>query len=59
MNYLCFLVCAALVADIALVTNSIGVVFASMLLSPVMVCGLPESLLFIHLFIYLFILFSY
>nr|CDS32381.1 protein of unknown function DUF389 [Hymenolepis microstoma] len=35
-NYLCFLVCAAVVADIALVTNSAACVFASMLLSPVM-----------------------
>ncbi|KER25608.1 hypothetical protein T265_14176, partial [Opisthorchis viverrini] len=37
MNYLCNLICAAVVADIALVTNSAGVVFASMLLSPLMV----------------------
>ncbi|KAF5403641.1 hypothetical protein PHET_02765, partial [Paragonimus heterotremus] len=36
MNYLCFLICAGLIADIALVTNSAGVVFASMLLSPLM-----------------------
>ncbi|CAH8578468.1 unnamed protein product [Schistosoma turkestanicum] len=36
MNYLCFLLCAAVVANIALVTNSAGVVFASMLLSPLM-----------------------
>ncbi|CAH8650796.1 unnamed protein product [Schistosoma curassoni] len=36
MNYLCFLLCAAIVANIALVTNSAGVVFASMLLSPLM-----------------------
>ncbi|OON19332.1 hypothetical protein X801_04802, partial [Opisthorchis viverrini] len=36
MNYLCNLICAAVVADIALVTNSAGVVFASMLLSPLM-----------------------
>ncbi|KAA0191069.1 hypothetical protein FBUS_02620 [Fasciolopsis buskii] len=36
MNYLCFLICAAVVADVALVTNSAGVVFASMLLSPLM-----------------------
>ncbi|CAL8100099.1 unnamed protein product [Calicophoron daubneyi] len=36
MNYLCFLICAAVIADIALVTNSAGVVFASMLLSPLM-----------------------
>ncbi|KAM3181551.1 hypothetical protein ACTXT7_014148 [Hymenolepis weldensis] len=35
-NYLCFLICAAVVADIALVTNSAACVFASMLLSPVM-----------------------
>ncbi|KAM7542698.1 hypothetical protein Aperf_G00000017344 [Anoplocephala perfoliata] len=35
-NYLCFLICAAVVADIALVTNSAACVFASMLLSPLM-----------------------
>ncbi|VDL94903.1 unnamed protein product [Schistocephalus solidus] len=35
-NYLSFLICAAVVADIALVTNSAASVFASMLLSPLM-----------------------
>nr|VZI39941.1 unnamed protein product [Spirometra erinaceieuropaei] len=35
-NYLSFLICAAIVADIALVTNSAACVFASMLLSPLM-----------------------
>ncbi|VDM18390.1 unnamed protein product [Hydatigera taeniaeformis] len=35
-NYLCFLICAAIVADIALVTDSAACVFASMLLSPLM-----------------------
>ncbi|KAL3317309.1 hypothetical protein Ciccas_004040 [Cichlidogyrus casuarinus] len=36
VNYLSFLLCAAIVACIALVTNSAAVVFASMLLSPLM-----------------------
>ncbi|CDS37649.1 protein of unknown function DUF389 [Echinococcus multilocularis] len=35
-NYLCFLICAAIVSDIALVTDSAACVFASMLLSPLM-----------------------